>query len=170
MKRSLLASVVMVTAIALAVVLGLTRSAHRGATGPGMAPTPLQLGVAEFLRRPLFDEQVFLNGFLVPGSLCRVSDPCELRFRVTDRAAVPGSAAPRGHTLAVSFPSCLIPRPMRSNSGGEVEVIVGGQVCATCHDFQASDVLARAAQGVAPPGPLSAVPDSVEDIPLCSAP
>ena len=168
MKRGLLATGLMVAAIVLAVVLGLTRSGHHPGAAAGVVPTPLQLGVAEFLRRPLFDERVFLNGFLVPGTLCRVSDPCELRFHVTDRA--PGDSAMRGHTLAVSFPSCLIPRPMRRESGGDVEVIVGGQVCATCHDFQASDVLARAGADAPPPAPLGAVPDSVEDIPLCSAP
>ncbi len=155
----------MVAVVAVAAVVGLTRSGHHAAT----PPTPLQLGVAEFLRRPLFDERVFLNGYMVQGTLCRVADPCELRFHVTDRAPT-NSGKARGHTLAVSFPSCLIPQPMRSKAGADVEVIVGGQVCATCHDFQASDVLARFGADADAPAPLSALPDSLEDIPLCSAP
>jgi cytochrome c-type biogenesis protein CcmE len=163
-KRKLLATFVMLTTVGSAALLGLMHSEPQQATGVA----PLQLGVAEFLRRPLLDERVFLNGYLVKGSLCRISEPCEVRFRVTDRAVASGT--PPGHTLAVSFPSCVVPRPLRSTAEGDVQVIVGGQVCATCHDFQASDVLARATHDVpAPTAPFGDLPDSLDGLPLCSA-
>ena len=159
MKRKLVATALLVVAVAVAVVLGLTRSNQL---------TVQRL--AEFLNRPVFDERVFLSGHLVQGTLCRVDEPCEVRFRISDRSARDAGLGP-GHTLAVSFPSCIAPRPLRDTPGVDVEVIVGGQVCATCHDFRASDVLARSTS--APhelPGTLDlgALPDAFEDIPLCA--
>jgi hypothetical protein len=157
-KQKLIATAFLIVAVLVAVVLGLTRTD--------------QLSVrrlAEFLSKPAFDERVFLSGHLVQGTLCRVSDPCEVRFRISDRAA--GDAGlPLGHTLAVSFPSCIAPRPLRDAPGVDVEVIVGGQVCATCHDFQASEVLARAssaAHELPSALDLGTLPDAFDDIPLC---
>lgn len=164
MKRKIIASTALAAAVAVAVLVGLTRP-----RSPGVRTAALELGVrevAEFIQRPVFDEQVFLSGYLVEGTLCRVAEPCELRFLMTDRAANE-RALPFGHTLAVRFASCLAPRPLRSRTGEDIQVIVGGQVCATCHDFQASDVLARAASAAEAP---RALPDSLDDIPLCSAP
>jgi hypothetical protein len=155
-KRKLVATALLIAAMAVAVVLGLTRSSELSVRG-----------LAEFLSKPVFDERVFLSGHLVQGTLCRVDQPCEVRFRISDRSA--GDAGlPLGHTLAVSFPSCIAPRPLRDAPGVDVEVIVGGQVCATCHDFRASEVLARAATRELPsPLDLGALPDAFEDIPLC---
>ena len=158
MKRKLVATAVLIVAVVVAAVLGLTRSDQLTVRA-----------VAEFLRKPVFDQRVFLSGHLVQGTLCRVSDPCEVRFRISDRAA--GAAGlSLGHTLAVSFPSCITPRPLRDAPGVDVEVIVGGQVCATCHDFQASDVLARAssaARELPSALDLDKLPDAFDDIPLC---
>lgn len=158
MKRKLVATALLIVAVLVAVVLGLTRSDQLSV-----------LGLTEFLGKPVFDERVFLSGHLVQGSLCRVNDPCEVRFRISDRA-VGDAGLPLGHTLAVSFPSCIAPRPLRDAPGVDVEVIVGGQVCATCHDFQASDVLARAssaAHELPSPLDLGALQDAFDEIPLC---
>jgi cytochrome c-type biogenesis protein CcmE len=159
-KRKLVATALLIVAVSVAVVLGLTRSDQLTVRG-----------LTEFLRQPVFDERVFLSGHLVQGTLCRVSDPCEVRFRISDRAA--GDAGlPLGHTLAVSFPSCVMPRTLRDAPGVDVEVIVGGQVCATCHDFQASDVLARASSAAREQPSaldLGTLPDAFDDIPLCAA-
>jgi hypothetical protein len=158
-KRKLLATALLVVAVAVAVVLGLTRSNQL---------TVREL--AEFLSKPVFDERVFLSGHLVQGTLCRVDEPCEVRFRISDRSAADGEPG-LGHTLAVRFPSCIAPRPLRDTPGLDVEVIVGGQVCATCHDFRASDVLARSSSApreLPSTLDLGALPDAFEDIPLCA--
>ena len=158
MKRKLVASALLIAAMAVAAVLGLTRSNQLSVRG-----------LAEFLSKPVFDERVFLSGHLVQGTLCRVDQPCEVRFRISDRSA--GDAGlPLGHTLAVSFASCIAPRPLRDAPGIDVEVIVGGQVCAACHDFQASDVLARessATRELPSALDLGALPDAFDDIPPC---
>jgi hypothetical protein len=157
-KWKLVATVSLIAAMVVAAVLGLTRSDQLTVRG-----------LAEFLSEPVFDERVFLSGHLVQGTLCRVDQPCEVRFRISDRSA--GDAGlPLGHTLSVSFPSCVAPRPLRDAPGVDVEVIVGGQVCATCHDFRASDVLARANTASREPAAtldLGVLPDAFEDIPLC---
>ena len=158
MKQKLIATAFLIVAVRVAVVLGLTR----------LDRLPVR-ALGEFLNEPVFDERVFLTGHLVQGSLCRVSDPCEVRFRISDRSA--GDAGLLlGHTLSVSFPSCIAPRPLRDAPGVDVEVIVGGQVCSTCHDFRASDVLARAGSAAHDPPSafdLGTLPDAFDEIPLC---
>jgi len=157
-KQKLVATAFLIVAVLVAVVLGLTRSDQLSVRGLG-----------EFLSKPVFDERVFLSGHLVQGTLCRVSDPCEVRFRISDRSGG-DTGLPLGHTLSVSFPSCIAPRPLRDAPGVDVEVIVGGQVCATCHDFRASDVLARASSAAREPPSeldLDTLPDGFDDIPLC---
>src|SRR4051794_30003134 len=69
MSRKLLVGTVLLSAGILAIVFNSNRR-----TGV------YSRSVSEFLAHPIRDEVVRVQGRLVPGSLCRQSEPCEWRF------------------------------------------------------------------------------------------
>jgi cytochrome c-type biogenesis protein CcmE len=91
------------------------------------------LPVSRFMARPLLDRTVRVSGQLVRGSLCRVSEPCEYRFRLEEG----------GQSLQVSHPACTLPDTLRDAPGYDVEVQVEGELCGNCHAFESSSVLAK---------------------------
>lgn len=138
MSRKLLLGTLLVSAGALAVVFGTK-----------VARPMYSLGVADFHARPRWDERVRLNGTLVRGTLCKVDEPCEYRFRMSDR----------GESLSVSYESCVIPDTFRDVPGTDVEVRVEGEQCQGCHDFEASAIMAMSlGKFETRPTPFSPVP------------
>lgn len=91
------------------------------------------VGVADFLTPPRSDERVRVRGTLVHGSLCKVEQPCEYRFALSDR----------GQSLTVSYESCVVPDTFRDVPGLDLQVTVEGERCQGCHDFEASLVVAQ---------------------------
>jgi cytochrome c-type biogenesis protein CcmE len=94
--------------------------------------------VSAFVAHPVRDRPVRLDGALVKGSLCKISEPCEYRFRMVDRFQ-PGPPA----ELSVRYPGCIVPDTFRDLPWLDVQVSVTGKLCATCHDFEASQIMAR---------------------------
>jgi cytochrome c-type biogenesis protein CcmE len=90
-------------------------------------------GVSAFLERGPTDERVRVAGDLVHGSLCRMADECGMRFSLRDRAA----------QLPVHLNACVVPDTMRDVPGIDIELVVEGERCLGCHDFEASQVIAK---------------------------
>lgn len=101
--------------------------------------------VSEFVARPTLDRPVRVQGTLVPGSLCRRADPCEYRFRLDGGSFTRADSGTVrvGPELPVSYRNCIIPDTFRDIPGVDVNVSVEGQMCARCHRFEASLVLAK---------------------------
>lgn len=99
--------------------------------------------VGDFVARPVRDTTVRLAGALVPGSLCRSEAPCAYRFRMLDRPLRVGALGPLEPTLAVRYPSCIVPDTFRDIPGWEMNLSVEGTLCTGCHVFEASQVIAK---------------------------
>jgi len=157
-SRRLLAGTVLIAASILALVFG------------SSDPKPVYASsVAQFLKHPRHDILVRVEGTLVHGSLCKVQTPCEFRFRMADRSS-PGAseASSSSPTLSVRYPSCVAPDTFREIPGSELFTLIEGELCATCHVFQASQILAKCpsvypstAEGMSPLRPLP-VPDCAQ--------
>src|SRR5690349_16012189 len=120
--------------------------------------------VSKFLEREVRDREVKVFGVLVPGSLCRISSDCGYRFMLGDHLPLPAASAPSRafQTMPVAFDGCVIPDTFRDVPGGDVIVGVQGDRCATCHDFKATQIMARW------PDPLDASSrGSNASLPLC---
>jgi len=78
----------------------------------------------------------------VPGSLCRRSDPCEFRFRLRGGASR-SDAGPvdTAAELSVRYPQCIVPDTFRDEPA--CSILVEGELCASCHRFEASQIFAR---------------------------
>jgi hypothetical protein len=117
--------------------------------------------VADFVKRDLRDRRARVQGTLVPGTLCRMDD-CGFRFTLKEPAwSYAGAAAsPKPWpTLPVSFAGCAILEPFLAQPERDHQVVVFGQRCRACHEFQATDVLTRSYEyqggaGAVPPLPL----------------
>jgi cytochrome c-type biogenesis protein CcmE len=122
MSRKVLLGTLLVNAAVLGLVFGtnVTRPIY-------------SFGVADFLTRPRWDERVRVQGTLVHGTLCKVEEPCEYRFALSDR----------GQSLTVSYESCVVPDTFRDVPGLDLRVTVEGERCQGCHDFEAAVVMAQ---------------------------
>ncbi|HKY34702.1 MAG TPA: cytochrome c maturation protein CcmE [Polyangiaceae bacterium] len=103
--------------------------------------------VGDFLARDVRDQEVKVQGLLVRGSLCRVQSDCGFRFSIADHLyqsdAISHSRWSRP-TLAVSHDGCFLPDTFRDQPGvAEVTVTVQGERCQTCHDFKATQLMAK---------------------------
>src|SRR6187399_609487 len=103
------------------------------------APT-LPLEVSQFLSERAEDRHVRVRGALVPGTLCKVAADCGYRFRLSDRNEHGGAVHAQ---LRVSFAGCMLPDPFRDWPGYTVDLVVEGNRCQSCHDFEASSIWAR---------------------------
>jgi cytochrome c-type biogenesis protein CcmE len=105
-------------------------------------PTTIySLRVLEFVRQPILDAPVRIEGVLVDGSLCKVADKCEYRFRLTDS---PGAATLVSRAeLAVRYAGCAVPDTFRDISGFDLSVTVAGELCEDCSYFAASNIMAK---------------------------
>ena len=92
--------------------------------------------VSHFLKEPQRDTEVRLGGWLVHGSLCRVREPCEYRFRLKGES---------GEQLPVRYPQCVVPDTFRDVPGIDVSITVQGELCGNCHTFTASSIFAKCA-------------------------
>lgn len=131
MSRKLLAGTVLLGAAILVVVFNFTPSAVYSRS------------VSDFLARPIREQRVRIQGTLVPGSICRRDDPCEWRFSLADRWLPPpdaGPATPKAQ-LFVRYAQCLTPDTFRD--GENVTLTVEGELCASCHRFEASQIFAK---------------------------
>jgi cytochrome c-type biogenesis protein CcmE len=97
--------------------------------------------VSEFLRQPMRDTRVRLQGFLVRGSLCKEEATCNFRFRLTDSPSeAAGDARPE---LEVNYAGCIVPDNLRDEPGLEVEVGAEGELCADCAYFEATHLITK---------------------------
>ena len=130
-----MASTLLSAGIGLAVVFQLPRP-----------PLVYSRAVSEFLAQPTRETRVRVHGNLVPGSLCQQLAPCEFRFRMIDESVAFSSASaarePLPAELEVRYPSCTIPDTF-GDEGCEPRqrVVVEGEQCASCHAFEASQVM-----------------------------
>jgi cytochrome c-type biogenesis protein CcmE len=102
------------------------------------------LSVSEFLAHPRLEQLVRVQGTFVRGSLCRRDNPCEYRFRLAggwSPRTDAGRAAPSAE-LSVRYRQCIIPDTFRE-SNELTTITVEGEMCASCHRFEASTVFAR---------------------------
>jgi cytochrome c-type biogenesis protein CcmE len=101
--------------------------------------------VSDFLARGPWDRTVRIQGQLVPGTLCRIDAKCGYRFRMTDVSPFTGggTTAPAPHELAVRYDACVVPDTVRDIPGFDIEMIVEGTRCRHCHDFEASQIMAK---------------------------
>ncbi len=103
-----------------------------------------ELGVSDFLARDLRDRRVRIHGTLVPGTLCRLEEPCGYRFALADALTPPSNAHDSAaRTLPVSFDGCVVPETFLERPGRDLEVYVSGARCKSCHDFEATGILTR---------------------------
>lgn len=121
--------------------------------------------VADFLRRDVRDQRARVHGTLVPGTLCRIEEPCGYRFALVDSLTAPSPVPSRlspERTLPVSFDGCLVPETFLELPNQEHEVYVDGERCQRCHDFKATNILTRYGKYEAGERSAPALP------PLCS--
>jgi cytochrome c-type biogenesis protein CcmE len=90
-------------------------------------------GVAQFLERGLADETVRVRGTLVHGTLCKVAADCGYRFSLRDAA----------QELSVAYDGCMIPDTFRDLPGLDIDIVVEGERCQGCHDFKATQIMAK---------------------------
>lgn len=132
MSRRLLAGTLVLGAVILVVVFELE------------GPKPVYAyALGDFVAKPVRDVTVRLEGVLVPGSLCRSEAPCGYGFRMVDRRWREGALGPPELTLAVHYPSCVVPDTVRDIPGWEMSLSVEGTLCTSCHVFEASRLLAK---------------------------
>jgi len=134
MSRKLLAGTVLIGAGILTVVFGLRSP-----------PLRYALSVSELLAHPVHEQLVRVQGTVVPESVCQEARGCGYRFRLTDGgSALPHAlpAAPR-RQLSVHYPACIVPDSFRLLPSLSLDLTVEGELCANCHRFEASQVLAK---------------------------
>ncbi|HEY0469072.1 MAG TPA: cytochrome c maturation protein CcmE [Polyangiaceae bacterium] len=160
MSRKLLAGTLLLSAVMLVAVFHWNR-----------ASPMYSRSVSEFLAHPVREQPVRILGRLVPGTLCRRDNPCEWRFSLTDRPLWLTDAGPDLPTpqLSVHYPQCLVPDTFREGLG--VIITVEGELCKSCHRFEASTIFAMShlkyemnARGDASPPPLA----TGASTPLCT--
>ncbi len=103
-------------------------------------------GVSDFLKRDVRDKRVRVQGTVVPGTLCSIEPDCGYRFAMTDRysPATGDASLPTARPiLPVSFEGCVMPDTFLEHPQRDLDVVVDGQRCQTCHDFQATNIMTR---------------------------
>lgn len=159
MSRKLLAGTVLLGASILALVFG-SRSS-----------SVYSRSVSEFLARPIRDRPVRIIGTLVHGSLCRASRECDIRFRLVSVFYERTAAARVGPSpeLSMRYETCILPDRLRDTPGVDLPVTVEGELCASCHRFEVSQVMIKT------PGPYRLKADETPpvqpapiEIPPCS--
>ena len=126
MSRKLLVGSLVLGASVLGAVFGLSKERPIWARS-----------VSEFRVHPSFDRTVRVSGYLVPGTLCKMTDRCEHRFRISElRPEKPA-------VLPVRYQSCLVPDTFRDVPGVDISIIVEGKLCAGCHIFEAAQIMAK---------------------------
>lgn len=122
MGRKLLVASLLAATVVLVLVLGFSK------------PRAIySFGVAQFLERGLVDENVRVRGTLVHGTLCKVTADCGYRFSMQDAAK----------ELSVVYDGCLIPDTFRDMPGMDIDITVEGERCQGCHDFKATQIMAK---------------------------
>jgi cytochrome c-type biogenesis protein CcmE len=138
-----------------------------GLVGPKAIYSRSTYSVSKFLANPVHDTTVRVRGTLVHGTLCKVDQPCEYRFRIAEyHLPSVGEPPPRQTVpkLSVSYSECLAPDTFREIPGVDVDITVEGELCATCHTFQASQIMTNAGKyKMGPDGGLLAIPREVPD-------
>jgi hypothetical protein len=120
-------------------------------------------GVGDFLRSDVREKRVRVHGTLVPGTLCRIDEPCGYRFAIAEQVPTPSpSYLPEAPTLPVSFAGCVMPHTFLSHPTQMHDVYVSGERCQNCHEFKATDILTRAHD----PELMSEAP---KELPRCDA-
>jgi cytochrome c-type biogenesis protein CcmE len=134
MSRSLLSGTVLLGAGILTLVFNWSEP------GPVYARS-----VSQFLMNPVRERTVRVTGMLVPGSLSRSSRACEYDFRLADSRTTLSEAGTHtsSQELSVHYPACAIPDNLRDVPGLELELSVEGELCASCHRFEATQVMAK---------------------------
>lgn len=110
---------------------------------PGTSSAVYSFGVTQFLARRDFDNPVRVQGTLVPGSLCKVEADCGYRFSLVDTEQGKSRPPAPGDMLSVAYDGCLLPDTLRDVPGLRVEVSVTGERCRTCHQLEASSLIAK---------------------------
>jgi len=123
MSRKVLAVSLLVGGVIVAVVLG---------RKPALV---YSRSVAQFMAQPIRDQQVRVSGYLVHGSLCRIEQPCEYRFKLTDSGA--------SRALPVRCASCLVPDGFGEVPGMDVSVVVEGELGEHGDQFEADKLFLR---------------------------
>jgi cytochrome c-type biogenesis protein CcmE len=160
MSRKLLIGTLLAGAGALALVFGL-----------GKSPAIYSYGVSDFLSRSLWDQRVRVQGTLAHGTMCRVAADCGYRFTLQGRPTLNADGAPEAassHDLSVSYDSCVVPDTFRDVPWLDLEIVVEGELCQSCHDFKATQVIAKCSgkyEMNRAGGPYSVTPP----MPLCKA-
>jgi cytochrome c-type biogenesis protein CcmE len=134
MSRKLLAGTVLLGAGILTLVFGLS------------SPRPVYASsVSDFLLHPVRERTVRLSGTLVPGSLSGPSASSGYSFRLADRRFPHNRAGTvwPSQELSVHCSVCVVPDTFRDLPGIEIELSVEGELCAHCHRFEASLVMAK---------------------------
>jgi hypothetical protein len=139
MSRRLLIGTLTAGAGILALVFGLDRP-----------KVIYSVSVSEFLSRNLWDRPLHVQGVLVHGTLCRVDSECGYRFRLANQPSFGENHV--GHSgsseeLSVSYDGCAIPDTFRDVAGMDLQISVEGERCRGCHDFKATQVIARGGSG-----------------------
>ncbi len=122
MGRKLLVASLLTATVGLVLVFGLSKPS-----------AVYSYGVAQFLERGPVDEKVRVRGTLVHGTFCKVTADCRYRFSLQDAA----------QELSVVYDECLIPDTFRDVPGMDIDITVEGERCQGCHDFKATQILAK---------------------------
>jgi cytochrome c-type biogenesis protein CcmE len=109
MGRKLLVGTLLLGAALLGAVLGLKDDS------PSWSRS-----VTDFWARPIFDRTVRVGGYLVQGTLCRMPDSCEHRFRMSDLRPENPSMLP------VHYKGCFVPEAFGDMPGFDVSITVEG--------------------------------------------
>lgn len=122
MGRKLLVASLLAATVVLVLVFGFSK------------PSAIySFGVAQFLERGLADETVRVRGTLVHGTLCKVTADCGYRFSLSEAS----------QQLSVAYDECVIPDTFRDLPGLDIDITVEGERCQACHDFKATQVIAK---------------------------
>jgi cytochrome c-type biogenesis protein CcmE len=104
------------------------------------------MGVADFLALGPSDRPVRVEGALVPRTLCRMDTECGYRFRLADSRYFyddGASTSEQRNQLSVRYDACVVPDTFRDFPGLDLTVVVEGNRCQNCHDFEATRILAK---------------------------
>jgi cytochrome c-type biogenesis protein CcmE len=161
MSRKLLVGTVLLGAGILTAVFGLS------------SPRPVYArSVSAFLAQPIRERTVRVEGTLVPGSLCRARGTRgEYRFVLADHWAERADAEPvgAGPQRSVSCLSCARGDTFRDVPGLLLQVTVEGELCASCHRFEASQAMAKC-PSLYRKGMYDGIHLAVRPVPPCAAP
>jgi cytochrome c-type biogenesis protein CcmE len=93
------------------------------------------VGVDQLMKEPARYSQrsIRVKGMLVKGTLARRDEPCEYRFKLSER----------GTELAVQHPSCVVPDTFKDMPGMDVEVQAEGKLADDGKTFVSTNIVAK---------------------------